>query len=287
MGGVIVEDHVDDLAHRDFRLDRVEKTDELLMPVTLHIAADHRAVENVQGGEQGRRAVPFVVMGHGSSAALFQRQPRLGAVERLNLAFLINRQNDGVRRRIDVKPDDVAQFVDEFRIVRQFELPDPMRLEAMGAPDALDRTDRDASGFGHHHAGPVRGLAGRVRQSQGDDLFGDISAQRLNAGRPRLVAKEAVETFLHEPFLPAPDASLGLARSPHDLARADCVGAEQNDLSPPNMLLGGVSIPDEALKPAAIRSGYCDGYSRAHRADSHRRRRTGILSRTLPSDFVH
>ncbi len=53
------------------------------MPMTLHIAADYLAVENIQRGEQGRRAMPLVVVGHGSSAALFQRRPRLGAVERL------------------------------------------------------------------------------------------------------------------------------------------------------------------------------------------------------------
>ena len=56
---VIVEDHVDDLAGRDFGLDRVEETDEFLMPVALHAAADEPAVEHIEGGEQRRGAVPF------------------------------------------------------------------------------------------------------------------------------------------------------------------------------------------------------------------------------------
>ena len=34
-------------------LDRVEKADELLMPVALHAAADHRALQDVQSGKQG------------------------------------------------------------------------------------------------------------------------------------------------------------------------------------------------------------------------------------------
>jgi hypothetical protein len=38
---------VDDLADRNFGLDGVQEPDELLMPVTLHVAADHRAVEDV------------------------------------------------------------------------------------------------------------------------------------------------------------------------------------------------------------------------------------------------
>ena len=39
VGGVIVEDHVDDLAGRNLGFDRIEKTNQLLMAVTLHAAA--------------------------------------------------------------------------------------------------------------------------------------------------------------------------------------------------------------------------------------------------------
>ena len=42
---VIVEDHVDDLAGRDFGLEGVQEANELLMPVALHAASDHLAVE--------------------------------------------------------------------------------------------------------------------------------------------------------------------------------------------------------------------------------------------------
>ena len=77
--------------------------------------------------------------------------------------------------------------------------------------------------------------AGRERQS--DDPFGDVALPAVRyAGRSRLVAKKAIHTFPHESRLPAPDASLGLARSAHDLVRADAVGGKQNDLRPPDML---------------------------------------------------
>jgi hypothetical protein len=46
--------------------------------------------------------------------------------------------------RIDIKPDDVAQLVDEVGIVRELELSHPMGLEAVRAPDGLDRADADA-----------------------------------------------------------------------------------------------------------------------------------------------
>jgi hypothetical protein len=126
--GVVVEDRVDCLAGGDLAFDGVEKANELLMPVALHVAPDDGSVEHVHGGEQRGRAVPLVVVGHGSGAALLQRQAGLGAVERLDLALLVDGKHDGVRRRIDIEPDDVPQLVDEFGVLGQLELPDAMRL---------------------------------------------------------------------------------------------------------------------------------------------------------------
>jgi hypothetical protein len=219
------------------------------------------SAEDVQRGEKRRQ---LVVVRHGSGAAFLRRQPRLRAVERLNLALLVDRKDDGVSRRIDIEDDDVAQFVDELWIVGKFELAHSVRLETMGAPDALNGTEQHARNLRHHRAGPVRRLAGWVLERHGDDPFGDLVPQGLDARGPRLVAKQSFEVFFHEPFLPAPDARFGFAGSAHDLVRADPVGAEQDDFSPPY-----VSIPDEGLEPGAIGSRYCDGYSWAHAEESH------------------
>ena len=73
------------------------------------------------------------MVGHGSGAALLQRQSGLSAVKSLNLALFVDRQDDGVCGRIDIEPDDVAQFVDEARVVGQFELSEAMRLEPVRA----------------------------------------------------------------------------------------------------------------------------------------------------------
>jgi hypothetical protein len=43
-------------------------------------------------------------------------------VDIVHLALFIERQDDGVRRRIDVETDHIAQFFDALRIVREFEL---------------------------------------------------------------------------------------------------------------------------------------------------------------------
>ena len=64
----------------------------------------------------------FVVLGHRSSTARLHRQIGLGAVERLDLALLIDRENDGMGWRIDIEADDVAQLVDKLRVGGELEL---------------------------------------------------------------------------------------------------------------------------------------------------------------------
>src|SRR6195256_2053959 len=80
----------------------------------------------------------------------------------------------------------------------------------MGAPDSLGATDAEPRRLRHQGAGPMGRLAGWVAERQGDDARSGLAPERLDARRPRLVAKQAFEPFFKEPFLPAPDASLGL-----------------------------------------------------------------------------
>ena len=109
------------LSGRHLALDAVEEADELLMAVALHVLADDRAVEHVERGEQRRRAVPLVVVGHGAGAALLHRQAGLGAVERLDLRLLVDRQHHGVGRRVDIQADDVDELLGEGRVVGELE----------------------------------------------------------------------------------------------------------------------------------------------------------------------
>jgi len=96
---VIVEDHVDDLSRWEIRFDSVQEANEFLMPMALHAATDNLALENIECGEEGRRAVAFVIMGHRAGAPFLHRQSWLCAVEGLDLRFLIDRQHDRVRQR--------------------------------------------------------------------------------------------------------------------------------------------------------------------------------------------
>ena len=153
---------MDHLAGRHLGLDRVQEAHELLMAVALHVAADDGPVEDVERSEQGPGAMALVVVRHGAEPALLHRQARLGAIESLDLALLVERKHDGVGRRIDIEPDHVAQLVDEVRIVRELELPITVRLKPVRLPDSPDRAGADAARPSHQIGGPMGGLDLRI-----------------------------------------------------------------------------------------------------------------------------
>jgi hypothetical protein len=47
VGGIVVKNDMDDLADRNLRLHGIQKSNEFLMTMALHIATDDRAVEDV------------------------------------------------------------------------------------------------------------------------------------------------------------------------------------------------------------------------------------------------
>jgi hypothetical protein len=81
------------------------------------------------------------------------------------------------------------------------------------------------------------------------------------------------DAFLHEPFLPAPDAGLRLAGPAHDLVGANTVGRSEDDRRP-SVFLRGVTVPGDRFKSAADGPHDRDGNSGAHAPDSHGNRKT-------------
>jgi hypothetical protein len=136
-----------------------------MVAMPLHAPPQHRAVEHVERCEERGGAVAVVVVGRGRRPALLHRQPRLGALEGLDLALLVHGQDDRVRRRMQVEADHVAQLGDERGVPGELEGADPVRREPVRGPDALHGAQRDAGRLGHHAAGPVGGLARRLAKS--------------------------------------------------------------------------------------------------------------------------
>lgn len=89
VGCVVVRDDVDVEAGRHIVFYVVEKLAKLL--ATAEALADHLAGGDVEGCEQGSRAVALVVVGPPFRLPWAQRQQRLRAV--LHLAFLVDAQH--------------------------------------------------------------------------------------------------------------------------------------------------------------------------------------------------
>ena len=84
-----------------------------------HAGPDDLAVQHTQRREQGRRAIAFVIVGHGAASPLLDRQPRLRAIQRLNLALFVDAEYDRLLRRIEVQSHYIGHLFQELRIARK------------------------------------------------------------------------------------------------------------------------------------------------------------------------
>ena len=253
VAAVVIEDHVDHLAGRNGGLDGAQEAQELLVPVTLHATAEHRAVEDVKGSEQGGDAVAEIIVGHGAGLAWFDRQTGLGPIQGLNLAFLIDREHQAVRRRLDVQADDVLEFGGKLGIVGALEGPDAVGLQPVHGPDPLHRAQGNRRRLGHGTAGPVGGFAGRLGAGQRDHPVHRGVVQARFARLAGRIPEQAIDPGLGEAPLPAPDRRSADRSAPGDLGDRQSVGRAQDDPSPRHVLLGAIAISHDRLQTSTIR----------------------------------
>ena len=106
-----------------------------------------------------------------------------GQIRQRGNTGVIDREDDRPLGRGEIEPDHVADLRLERRVGAPLERLGPMRLEARGGPDPLNRRDADAGSGRHPASAPVGCPVGRWLQRQGDHPV---------AGRPvvgRLVAR--------------------------------------------------------------------------------------------------
>jgi hypothetical protein len=142
-------------------------------------AADHSTPLTTGGGLPlnpatphlpGHRIVPDDGGAHGPGGGLSLLDMARKAAENGNQffygAFWDMRTKAWHGRADRHKADNIAQLVDELRVIGKLELVDAVRLETMRAPDALDETRADIDGFRHHVAVQwVPSAGGSVRES--------------------------------------------------------------------------------------------------------------------------
>ena len=186
-------------------------------------------------------------------------------------ALLIDRQDDGVSRRVHVEADDILDLLGEGRVVRALEGAQAMRLQMMRVPDALDGAQRDADRRGDGASGPMRHLARRLGAGEGEDLGNGAGRVRRRAGRPRLVAQEPIDALLAETLLPAPHGRPADARAPSNLEDRQTLGRQQHDARPQHVLQRPRPVADDLDKARSISFVGKDTNSLSHRSDSHAR----------------
>ena len=148
-----------------------------------------RPVATSSAANERGRAVPLVVVRAPLDLARAHRQQRLGAVERLDLAFLVDAQDQRPIRRGHVQPDHVAHLRDEVGVGRELEGLDPVRLQAERPPDPLHRGGGQATRLGHAARAPMRAVGRQALESPADHRLDPLVADL--ARRARAPARRA------------------------------------------------------------------------------------------------
>src|SRR5262249_49221480 len=156
--------------------DLIEELDELLVTVPRHALRDQPALQHVQRGEQRRRAVALVVVGHRGAPAGVDRQTLLGAVQRLDLTLLVDAEDQRVLRRVEVEADDIEQLLGEVGVVAHLEGAVQVRLQPVGAPDPADQSMIGPERLGEGARAPVGGVGGLLLGGHLDDPANEILA---------------------------------------------------------------------------------------------------------------
>ena len=136
VGGEIVGNQVHVQLGGHLGLDGIEKLAELQGPVAAVALANYLAASGVQGGEERDGAVAPVIMDAPLGLARAQGLKRPGAVQGLDLGFLVHAQVQRPVRRVEVEPHNIPHLLDEEGIRRQFEGLGTVGLHREGTPDA-------------------------------------------------------------------------------------------------------------------------------------------------------
>src|SRR5450432_401097 len=220
-------------------LDGAQKLQKFLAAMPAMQLADHLASGDVECRKQGGCAMARVVMGASGRYARTQRQHRLGPVEGLNLALLVNAQHHGLERWMQIQANNVAHLVDEQRIGGELEGLFPMRLQTKGAPDAADGTLRKPQVRRQRSTAPVRGSVRPLRQ-RGRNQTLDLSITDLTRRAwPRLV-QQPIEPLRDETTAPLADRLWRRANPLRDFAVRQFLRTRKDDARTKRQRLRGL-----------------------------------------------
>jgi hypothetical protein len=161
VGGEVVQDHVHGRPAGHGGIDLFEEPQHVAAGVAFMQVGDDLPGGHVHRREQVDGAVALVVMGHRPGPATFHRQGRLGAVQNLALGLLIEAEHHRPCRRVQIKPDDINQFLLKPRIITDLEGVNLPRLEPVIGPDPGHRILTDPHPRRHRARTPMGRTVGR------------------------------------------------------------------------------------------------------------------------------
>ena len=177
VGPVVIHDEMEGEFRWSFAVDLLEESDKFLVPMAWHAVADHLAIEHAQRCKQRGSAIALVIVRHGPTATLLQRETGLSAVEGLDLTFLVDAQDQGLVRRIQIEPDNVGELRQEVLVAAELESLDQVWLEIVLFPNPVNGHGAQPLGLGHTPRAPM-GCVDRFRMESRLDhslyfLFGN------------------------------------------------------------------------------------------------------------------
>ncbi len=131
---------------------------------SIDFAAGHR-----QCGERAGGAVARIVVSHTSVQSGPHRQRRWRAINRLNLRLFIHVEHQG--GRVEVEPDDVGQLAVELGGAADLEALQPVRLQPVLLPDAIDRVRLQPDLLGQPQRVPIDRRLGPTQCCADSRLF--------------------------------------------------------------------------------------------------------------------
>ena len=249
VGGIVVKDEMDVEIRGGFLVDQVQEGKPVLMAMPLPAFGNHPPRGHVQGGKQRGGAVADIVMGEAFDIAQVQGEFRLGAVQRLDLGFLIHAQHYRMVGRIQVKPRDIADFLDKEGIGGQLEGLCQMGLDAEQGEPAMHGGLGDALGVSHQTQAPVGRLLGLLLKRMLDDGRNFFIVIGAGAAGAQFIV-QTLDTGVEESAAPLADRLRRGADPPGDGCVGQALGASQDHAGSQNHPMrhrGGVSHPFELV----------------------------------------
>ena len=272
VGRIVIADDVKLELGSDLLIDLAQEGQPLLMAMAPGGVSKHPAGKVVQGGKEGHRSMPVVVVGLGANVSLAQRQSGLGAFEGLTLALFIAAEHQGPIRRIEIQAHHVPKLFLKLKVFGELEITHSVGLQLMGRPESLHARFAQA-GFAGHRAHAPRPALRRLgaRQTQGPSYS---LRRKPRFASPSRGVSEAFQTLGRPAFPPTSNGQKTHRLLFSDLFVGKSLCQAQDDPGSENIpLTAGLGVHD-ALEFSLLAGSYFNRHRCWHNRHPTKKRHT-------------